>query len=71
MVVSSSAAGRPRLGMSLIRLVRFIVLAARRAEERRTLLELDADRLRDIGVIRHEARREASRWFWDGRAHRL
>lgn len=33
--------------------------------QRRQLGELDAHQLRDIGLTRHEAAREARRHFWD------
>ncbi len=37
----------------------------RLARERRRLAELDDRQLRDIGLTRHEAAREARRHFWD------
>lgn len=37
-----------------------------RARTRRALLELDAHLLRDIGIDRGEAYREARRMFWQG-----
>lgn len=36
-----------------------------RQRQRRALTELDDRMLRDIGVTRDAARREANRWFWD------
>jgi uncharacterized protein YjiS (DUF1127 family) len=38
---------------------------SRVASERRRLLELDAHILKDIGLTREEAYREATRPFWD------
>jgi uncharacterized protein YjiS (DUF1127 family) len=38
--------------------------------QRRRLLELDAHMLKDIGLSRADAVREAKRPFWDQRAHR-
>lgn len=37
-----------------------------RAEQRAALAELDEERLRDIGVTRDQARREAAKPFWRG-----
>lgn len=39
--------------------------------QRRRLLELDAHMLKDIGISRADAVREAKRPFWDQRAHRI
>ena len=50
----------------LARLARLILMAVRRADERRTLLELDDHQLRDIGLTAHDVRREGGRWAWDG-----
>ena len=51
---------RPFLRRSLARLVAWID----RAHQRRALSDLDDHLLRDIGVSREEARREAMRPFW-------
>ena len=40
------------------------------ASERRRLLELDGHLLKDIGLTREEAHREASRPFWDTEGRR-
>jgi uncharacterized protein YjiS (DUF1127 family) len=66
-IVMISSRERLRAETGLARLLRLIVLLARRADERRTLLELNDDQLRDIGLAAHEIRREACRWPWDGR----
>lgn len=39
--------------------------------QRRRLLELDAHMLKDMGISRADAVREAKRPFWDQRAHRV
>ncbi len=39
--------------------------------QRRRLLELDAHMLKDIGISRADAVREAKRPFWDKRVHRV
>ena len=39
--------------------------------QRRRLLELDGHMLKDIGLSRADAVREAKRPFWDQRAHRV
>ncbi len=36
-----------------------------RAKQRDDLSSLTDDQLRDIGVSRHEAEREAGKWFWE------
>ncbi len=41
------------------------------ARTRRDLAELDADQLRDIGIDRDAAAKEASRPFWDFSQHWL
>jgi uncharacterized protein YjiS (DUF1127 family) len=43
--------------------------ASARARQRRHLAELDDAMLRDIGLTRDEARREARRPFWDAPRH--
>lgn len=37
-----------------------------RSRERQVLASLDARGLRDIGLAREEAAREARKWFWQG-----
>lgn len=37
-----------------------------RSRERQLLASLDARGLRDIGLAREEAAREARKWFWQG-----
>ena len=66
-IVTSLSDIRLQAENAVARLLRFIALSARRARERRTLLELDDDQLRDIGLTPHDIRREACRWPWDGR----
>lgn len=46
-------------------LVRWLRLSAERRRQRRDLTELTDDQLRDIGLSRGEARREAARPFWN------
>lgn len=41
------------------------------SSQRRRLLELDAHMLKDIGISRADAVREAKRPFWDHRVHRV
>lgn len=55
--VSASAGG----GFTLTRILGWIQVAA----ERRRLAELDDRMLRDIGVVREDAKVEAARPFWD------
>ncbi len=45
--------------------IRFIALALRAFRQRRQLSKLDNRRLRDIGVTREEAAKEAGRHVWD------
>jgi len=59
---SSPALRRPGFGRALKALARWRALR----HERLALAELDAHRLRDIGISPEEARREALRPFWDG-----
>ena len=40
-----------------------LLLHISRANQRLALLELDDDQLKDIGVTRREAEREAKKWF--------
>ncbi len=48
------------------RLVALLDIWARRRRDRRALIELDDRLLRDIGLDRLAARREAERPFWEG-----
>lgn len=48
------------------RLVALLNIWAQRRRDRRALIELDDRLLRDIGLDRLAARREAERPFWDG-----
>lgn len=62
----SQPVARPRAGLfwvrhGLVRLARWQQLA----RERESLRHLDERTLRDIGVSRHEALKEARRPFWD------
>ena len=43
-----------------------MLLWIRRAETRRALARLDAERLRDIGIGEEAARRECAKPFWRG-----
>lgn len=52
------------------RLVAVLGVWARRRHDRRVLAELDDHLLRDIGIDRQMAMREAERPFWDGGAQR-
>ena len=47
------------------RLLRRFVFCVARWRQRRDLADLDEHLLRDIGVTREQATREASRPFWD------
>ncbi|NIR29969.1 MAG: DUF1127 domain-containing protein [Gammaproteobacteria bacterium] len=51
-------------GPGWVKAVRLLELWATRARTRRELSELDARMLRDIGVTRAQARREAEKPFW-------
>jgi uncharacterized protein YjiS (DUF1127 family) len=51
-------------GSALLRLVAMIELAFERRRSRLALMELTDDQLKDIGVSRSEAFREANRPFW-------
>jgi uncharacterized protein YjiS (DUF1127 family) len=48
------------------RLVDWLLEALERRRERRMLLELDERMLRDIGISRADALREAGKPFWQG-----
>jgi uncharacterized protein YjiS (DUF1127 family) len=45
-------------------LVGLLRIWLRRARERRELADLDADQMRDTGISREAARREAEKPFW-------
>ncbi|HQS47529.1 MAG: hypothetical protein B7Y12_23465 [Rhizobiales bacterium 24-66-13] len=49
---------------SLAGLVGLLRIWLRRARERRELADLDADQMRDTGISREAARREAEKPFW-------
>lgn len=48
----------------LVRLADIIVAWERRARERRTLAEMSTHMLKDLGISRVDARREAEKPFW-------
>ena len=58
------------IGRAAKRLARLLCIWALRRRDRLTLAELDDRLLRDIGIDRHEALREAARPFWDGAPRR-
>jgi uncharacterized protein YjiS (DUF1127 family) len=53
-----------RLRPTLRSLTTWIWTCAGRSAQRRALVELDDDRLRDIGLNRSEAQAEAGKPFW-------
>jgi uncharacterized protein YjiS (DUF1127 family) len=53
-----------RLRPALRSLTGWIWTCAERSAQRRALMDLDDDRLRDIGLSRSEARAEAEKPFW-------
>ena len=58
--------GTPRTsGSFLLRLLSRIEFAIERYRSRRALMELSDEMLKDIGLSRSEAYREANRRFWD------
>ncbi|WP_210211852.1 DUF1127 domain-containing protein [Aquibium carbonis] len=59
---ATSATG---ISFSLSGLVGRVRLAMERGRQRRDLLELTDRELRDIGLTRRQALREAARPFWD------
>lgn len=59
------------LGRRLIRLGAYLLLAFDVARERRSLQRMDARTLKDIGLSRADALREADRGFWDVPEHRM
>ncbi len=52
-------------GRDLTRLAAYFLACVEVARQRRRLLALDARALKDIGIARADAHREASRSFWD------
>jgi uncharacterized protein YjiS (DUF1127 family) len=56
--------GRPRTQAWVPRLLVLLAGWRERARQRRALARLDDHLLRDIGISRGEAQREASRWPW-------
>jgi uncharacterized protein YjiS (DUF1127 family) len=58
-------ASRQGVLQRLVRFVRWANGCARRWSQRISLGELDDHQLRDIGLTRREAEREAARPFWD------
>jgi uncharacterized protein YjiS (DUF1127 family) len=71
-LMSPSAAGGRRRGRiawsaAMVSLVDQIMLWQERGRSRRCLAALDDRMLRDIGIDRATAEREASRTFWRGR----
>lgn len=61
------AAMRPSAsrGSSLLRVISMIELAVERRRSRLALMEMSDAQLKDIGVSRSQAFREANRPFWD------
>jgi uncharacterized protein YjiS (DUF1127 family) len=51
-------------GSALLRVVAMIEMAVERRRSRLALLEMSDAQLKDIGISRSEAYREASRPFW-------
>jgi uncharacterized protein YjiS (DUF1127 family) len=58
---------RLRRGLAawLLRAIELVLSWQEVARQRRSLLELDDRLLKDIGITRADAQREASRPFWD------
>ena len=56
---------RLRLAAWLLRAIELVLAWQEVARQRRSLLELDDRLLKDIGITRADAEREASRPFWD------
>jgi uncharacterized protein YjiS (DUF1127 family) len=59
-----SGAQRPRLASVLMTLVLKVEAMAERSRSRRALSALNEEQLKDIGLSRADAFREASRPFW-------
>lgn len=57
---------RPQVALVVQRFTRLVRLCWTRRSERLQLAELDERLLRDIGIDRQTAMREAERPFWDG-----
>jgi uncharacterized protein YjiS (DUF1127 family) len=57
------------IGRALVGILETLVRWQEVSIQRRRLLELDAHMLKDIGISRADAVREAKRPFWDSRAH--
>lgn len=55
---------RPTLGSMLLALVNRLLLWQERSNERMKLLEMDDHMLKDIGISRAAAAREAEKAFW-------
>ncbi len=55
---------RPSVGSRLSRIVGLLDVWLERRRQRHALLELNDALLKDIGVSRYEAHREASKPFW-------
>lgn len=58
--------GRDRLKGLAGSAIRLAWLMLARSRERRVLASLDARGLRDLGLSREAAAREAGKWFWQG-----
>lgn len=56
---------RPGLAARLLRAVELVLGWQELARQRRALFTLDERLLKDIGITRADAEREASRPFWD------
>jgi uncharacterized protein YjiS (DUF1127 family) len=54
----------PSRGSTLMRVVAMIEMAMERRRSRLALMELSEAQLKDIGISRSEAYREANRPFW-------
>lgn len=62
----------PRLTLGqfpLVRILRTLTLRRALRRDRKRLALLDDHLLKDIGISREEARREAERFGWDAPAH--
>lgn len=63
---STDAARKEQLKGLACSAIRLVWLMLTRSRERRVLASLDARGLRDIGLAREDAAREARKWFWQG-----
>jgi uncharacterized protein YjiS (DUF1127 family) len=61
----TAARAMPRLRAGLTSLVLRLLRWQELARERRALAAMDDHMLKDIGLTRADAAREAGRWFWD------